>query len=175
MNKRLLFCVETNHQSETDDLYIRETIKRFYEDNKKVTYRTYFLKTKTRYKSRATTNAISEFYSNSAKENTHIIFFIDTDNYDVDPEAKKLLDEIRDYCNRKGYELVLFCRDVEDVYWGRQVSGTEKTKMAKDFKKAKRISSVREDFLRKTVPTIHSSNILTVLDKFFIKKDKGIE
>ena len=93
----------------------------------------------------------------------------------MDPEAKKLLDEIRDYCNRKGYELVLFCRAVEDVYWGRPVSGTEKTKMAKDFKKAKRISSVREDFLRKTVPTIHSSNILTVLDKFFIKKDKGIE
>ena len=32
MNKRLLFCVETTRQADTDYAYIKETIRHYYEE-----------------------------------------------------------------------------------------------------------------------------------------------
>ena len=169
MNNRLLFCIESNHQAETDYQYIRETILYFYINDSKTSYRPLFMKTKTRYKSPATIKAINAFCNHSEKAKTHVIYFIDVDNCNASPEDKKLLNDIQEFCTSNDFELVLFCRDIEDVYWGKQISDSEKVKMAESFKKQKKISSVSESNLRKDGYSLHSSNILTILDQYFLK------
>ena len=169
MNKRLLFCMESNSQAKTDYQYIKATIQRFYADDKKVAYRQEYLGSKTRYKEPAVQKKIKEFQKYN-KENSHIIYCIDTDDSDVSPVTNKLLKQIQNYCKINGFDLILFCRDIEDVYWGKRISGNEKVQMSIKFKANKRIQEVQEKQLRKNGDKPHSSNILTVLDCYFTRK-----
>ena len=117
MNKLILFCVETTKKANTDYLYISETIKRFYGENNKIVRRPVYMQSRTRYKDRATTSQIEKFRKSFPNDNITVIYCIDVDDYDTSPTTKKLLDEIKRYCNENHYEFIFFCRDVEDVYW----------------------------------------------------------
>ncbi len=50
MNRQILFCVESKKKARTDYQYIAETIRRFYKDDRKISYKPIFLDSKTRYK-----------------------------------------------------------------------------------------------------------------------------
>lgn len=170
MNKRILFCMESNSRADTDYQYIHATIQYYYEDNKNIAYKKEHLNSKTRYNDRAIIKKIRDFqrYSRDA----HIIYCIDTDDYLASPKDKALLEQIDNYCHANGYDLIFFCRDVEEVYWGKQVHDTEKTKMAIQFKKNNMIVSVNEENLRKEAYALKSSNILDVLDQYFVQKQQ---
>lgn len=101
---------------------------------------------------------------------TYVIYFIDTDEYAVKPEDKKLLEEITEYCSQQKYELVLFNKDIEDVFWGEQCSDTEKMKRARQFRMKNMIESVNKSSLSSTAITRHQSNILNVLNKYLTRK-----
>ena len=170
MNKLILFCVETTPQANTDYLYIKGTIKRFYEENNKIVMRPVFLKSKTRYKDRAVVNKIEGQMRNFPNEDVTVIYCIDVDDYDTSADTKKLLDEIKSYCISNRYEFVFFCRDVEDVYWGKRVNKSEKIRMAASFNEKHQINSIKESQLRRIRYIKNSSNILSILDKYLTKK-----
>ena len=170
MNKLILFCVETNQQANTDYPYIRGTIKRFYEDNNKIVMRPIFLKSKTRYKDHAVINKIESQKNGFPNKDVTVIYCIDVDDYDTSAETKRLLDDIKRYCISNHYEFVFFCRDVEDVYWGKQVSKNDKIRMAASFNEKHQINSIKESQLRKAKYTKNCSNILSILDKYLTKK-----
>lgn len=165
MNKLILFCVETTKKANTDYLYISETIKRFYGENNKIVRRPVYMQSRTRYKDRATTSQIEKFRKSFPNDNITVIYCIDVDDYDTSPTTKKLLDEIKRYCNENHYEFIFFCRDVEDVYWGKRANKNEKVQKAASFKETKRISTIEESQLRKSKYAKNSSNILNVLDQ----------
>ena len=48
------------------------------------------------------------------------------DDYDTNYETKKLFEDIKKYCETHAYELVFFCRDVEEVYLGKRVNDKDK-------------------------------------------------
>ncbi len=169
MNKQVLLCVETNKRSRTDYQYIVSTIKRFYEDDKKITYKPVFLDTKTKYNSKDKVKEINSMIKASPGE-TAVIYFIDADDYDVSYETKKLFDDIKAYCNNHGYDFVFFSRDVEDVYLKKQVNDNEKVKQVAKFNNKQLINDVEEARLREHEPKRHCSNILNILDKYWRRK-----
>jgi len=77
---------------------------------------------------------------------------------------KELLNDKRDW--KVKYEFVWFCKDIERVYLGREVSDKEKKKESEKFKKNKLINKVNERNLSSEGYKNNSSNILTVLDKY---------
>ena len=169
MNKLVLFCVETRTDADTDWPYIQRTIKRFYIEDRKIVRRHICMGTKTKYKSRAVIRKIDN-YRKEYNNKITVIYCIDIDNYDISTETKELVNDIKEYCEINHYDFVFFCKDVEDVYWGEQVDKKAKVQKAKSFNKSNRIDSVEESQLRKTIFTKNSSNILAVLDRYFIKK-----
>lgn len=169
MSRQILLCVETNKRARTDYKYIDATIKRFYKDEKRIIYRPIFLESKTKYNAK---DKIKEINANIKKYpgETTVIYFIDVDDYEINPETKSLFDDITDYCAYNQYDFVFFTNDVEDVFLGQQISASEKVKMAEAFTRQKLIETIPEENLRSNSRRKHCSNILNILDKYWTKK-----
>ena len=101
---------------------------------------------------------------------THVIYCIDTDRYDSDPGQQAELKEISQFCKDNGYDLIWFCRDVEDVFWGEQVPNADKTRRAAQFRSSRRIEEIEDSRLKCSIYIRHYSNILKVLDEYIEKK-----
>lgn len=168
MINQVLLCLECNDKSRTDYVYVESTINRFYNKNS-VIYKPIFLGSKTKYNSKDKQKEIRE-RMRQCKGETRVIYFIDLDDYDVSYETKKLYDEIKEFCQRNGHDLVFFCKDVEDVYLGKTVDDDEKVKVATKFKKSKAIGNVDESKLNVNCYRKHCSNILNILDKYWERK-----
>ena len=125
MSRQILLCVETNSKARTDYQYINETIHRFYVNDPKISYKPIFLESKSMYASPKKQKEIGK-YIKAYPEDTTVIYFIDLDDYDTNYETKKLFEDIKKYCETHAYELVFFCRDVEEVYLGKRVNDKDK-------------------------------------------------
>lgn len=101
---------------------------------------------------------------------TYVIYFIDTDQYDRNPEHGKELKEISRYCENNGFDLVWFCHDVEEVFLGYTVSDSQKVKEAAKFRRKKKIEEIQRKKLMCNTPKACVSNILNILDKYLTKK-----
>ena len=170
MNKRILFCVETTKQADTDYAYIKDTIDYYFVQSSKITIRPVYMESKSRYKSKAVQEDIKR---QSGLADTSVIYCIDTDDYDISPEDRTLLEQIRQYCKKKGYEFIFFCKDVEDVYCGKRIPDTQKIKAIKQFRSTHAIAKTNPKLLEKEQYQPHCSNILNVLNKFWAMKDTG--
>ena len=167
MSKQLLFCVETNSKAETDLVYIRETISNYYDLGNNIRMRFIFFEGKGNYRKKDILKKIADQTKQyKVIGPTHVIYCIDTDRYDADPAHMRELVEIKQYCEQQGYDLIWFCRDVEDVFWGTQIHKDEKTRMAIKFRSSRQILSVEEQKLRSEDYARHKSNILQVLDRY---------
>ena len=168
MNKQILFCVETTKQANTDYQYIRETILHFYTENKKNIYRPIYMESKSRYNSNTVLKEIRR-KQKVFKGETHVIYFIDTDDYDISPEANQELDQIRSFCAKNSYDFVFFCKDVEDVYYGRRIPATSKVQTVEQFKRRHSIRTINAIQLQSEKYKHHYSNIMTILDKYWTR------
>ena len=168
MSKRILCCVETTKQADTDYQYIRETIRHFYIETSKIVIRPIYMESKYNYKSRSVTEQIKKQGFNSS--DTHVIYFIDTDDWDISAEAINILEKIQTYCADKGYDFVFFCKDVEDVFLGKRIADTEKISGIKRFKSTHAIGNMEVKRLEGKRYQVHCSNIMSVLDKYWERK-----
>lgn len=169
MSKRLLFCVETTKQADTDYSYILDTIRHYYDLPRNVVLRPVYMESKTRYNSRAVREDIRR---QSGPSDAGVIYCIDTDDYNVSPAAKALLDQIRDYCRANGFDFIFFCRDVEDVFHGRRIPDTEKVQAVRRFRSSRAIEAMKAESLEQDDYRIHCSNILNVLDRHLSRRGK---
>lgn len=169
MSKQFLFCVETTKQANTDYQYIRETILTHYIDSRENVIRSVYMESKSRYNSKSVLKEIDR-KTKAFPGETHVIYFIDTDDYDISPEVQKDLTQIRSFCNSNGYDFVFFCKDVEDVFYGKRVPSTQKVRAVEQFKRNRMINTVDPVRLQCENYQAHHSNILNILDKYWIRK-----
>lgn len=171
MGIQLLFCVETDDDSKTDWVYIKETLDHYYRLNNEVSLKPVYMSGKGNYKKGSTIREIRK-RTNGFRGNgkTVVIYCIDTDDIFADPDRVKEFEEIQNYCGDRKYEFSWFCRDVEEVYWGQQVPASEKVQRSKQFRKVGRIENIPEETLRADKPNRRKSNILGVVDKYLERK-----
>ena len=62
--------------------------------------------------------------------------------------------------------MILFCKDIEQVFLGRKVSNDKKRDESDAFIRKKLIQNIKEEKLRVDILKKNSSNILNVLDKY---------
>ena len=100
-----------------------------------------------------------------------VIYCIDLDGYESNPDQVMVNQKIHEYIVKKGFELVWFCHDIEEVYYGNSVNKADKTKMATEYKKKALITNVNEKKLRAKKEAKGTSNILDVLGKYLERAD----
>lgn len=172
MGIQLLFCIESNKRARTDWAYIEGTVKYHFSLSPEVSIKPIFMGGKTHFRDPSVLKQIKDYerkYSRSGI--TKVVYCIDTDNFEQDPDRKKEFDRICDYCNENGYELIWFCRDVEEVYWGERIESGEKLDRAKKFNRTGHIAQISEEALKSNIRRKGRSNILNILSKFLEKID----
>ena len=192
MGLQLIFVVETNKKCKSDWIYIKDTIDKFYiYDMAHVKLSTVYLGGKTKYNDNGKKKEVAKLlkqYNNASTENKSVVIYcFDCDDYDTKPDDETFLEDVKKFCEKENkeeeqkvkkkeennkkswkvkYEFVWFCKDIERVYLGREVSDKEKKKESEKFKKNKLINKVNEGNLSAESYRNNSSNILTVLDKY---------
>ena len=81
--------------------------------------------------------------------------------------------EAQQYCREKDYHFVWFCKDIEQVYLGKQVEDAHKKAEAAAFKNKKLIMNLRVNQLSGNSYRVGTSNLMCVLDQFeeFARKE----
>ena len=172
MAKQLIFCVETKKQADTDTIYIRETIKHWYKLDNQIKISIINMNSKSKYNAKDVKKQISEKQKLYTIGDTQVIFFIDTDQYEKNPDHERELNEISHYCNENHFDLVWFCHNIEEVFWGHNVSDSKKVREATAFRKKRLIESVKIGMLSSDAIRIGVSNIMLILDKYMERNDK---
>ncbi len=173
---QLIFCVETNQQKDTDFKYIRNAIDKYYNyRNGNINLVPQYLGGKGRYATEKTVRKINtlikKFKGGADNGESYVLLCLDCDKYDSDPKDRKFLMEAEKYCgSMPNYRLVWFCRDVEDVFLGHQISDKQKEEEVKRFLAKKLIDNINIDSLLANQYRIHHSNLFLILNQFLIRK-----
>ena len=171
MGVQLIFVVEANKSCKSDWIYIKDTIEYFYSyERTQVKFSVVYMDGKGNYNSRKKEKEIQKMisqYKAGAKSNkSRVIYCFDCDEYNIKQADREFLKAAQKYCSDNAYDFVWFCKDVEQVYTGKQVVDTQKKKEATDFKSKKRISGIDSKKLSKQSYGVGTSNIMTILDKY---------
>lgn len=168
MGLQLIFVVETNKKCDSDWIYIKDTIEHFYQyERTQIKLSVVYMDGKGKYKQKEKQiNQLSKQYNSQTKNNqTKVMYCFDCDNYDTNSEDLHFLETAKSYCDRKGYEFVWFCKDIEQVFIGQRVSNKVKQSAAVRFKKQNQILEVDKNKFLSSTYKIGYSNMMIVLDK----------
>jgi hypothetical protein len=167
---QMILCVETKKSADTDSIYILDTINRWYKVDNKVKISKINMNSKSRYNSKDVVREIAKKKKEFVLGDTHVIYFIDTDQYDRNPEHERELKEITRYCEDNGINLVWFCHDVEEVFLEHKVSDSQKVQEATTFRRKRKIEGIQIEKLSCNTPRACVSNIMNILDKYLARK-----
>ena len=169
MGRQFIFVVETNKKCQSDWMYIKDTIEHFYAfDRTQVKLSVVYMDGRGNYekKEKDVQNLISQYKAAYKKNQSRVIYCFDCDNFDTNAEDENFLKNAKQYCEENGYGFVWFCRDIEQVYIGKQVEKSKKQKEAATFKAKKLIMDVNADKLLQHHYRVSTSNFMKIMDQF---------
>lgn len=167
---QMIFCLETNKRADTDYIYISEVLDYLYQKSNQVKISPIYMGTKTKYQSKDVLQEIRKKTREYIHGEKKVIYCIDTDEYEKISEHANAFQNIRQFCEEKGYELIWFCHDVEEVFVGKKISDSQKVQTAKAFRRNKDVEKLSQDRLSEEEPKSYASNILRILDQYLERK-----
>ena len=174
-NRHLIFCIESTDKNPNDKYYIDALIKNFYIiGENKISF--IGLGGKYRYNNPKIPKEISRLKkatSDISKLEVKVIYCLDKDASSSDPQDRDFINQVTEYCMDNGYDIIWFVRTIEEVMNGKTASQREKHSSAVDFVKKKKATQLNTSNLNcsNNVNAKKKSNILTVIDKYLVRKN----
>lgn len=165
MGIQLIICMETPKKAGTDWAYIKDTLEHFFVVDNDVKLSPIFMTSKSMYNSGGVLKQIEDKTKKYDHGTTHVIYCVDTDDIFKENEPQKMNQSIKKFCKDNGYAYVWFCRDIEEVFWKKQIPPVQKTAVAKRFRNTNQIEKISMEDLSSTQMIKGRSNILTVLKR----------
>lgn len=161
-NKQYIFCLESTSKAQTDWLYIKKVID-YLNQGKQVfdKYKPLYMEGKGNYNNKSFIKKINESIKNFSGESI-VIYCIDLDDYHINQETKRFVDNVEKYCLDNNYKFVYFSRDIEEVFWGKQIT-ENKQKYAVKFSRDIDMSEDLLEKLTKEAKSIKTSNLITII------------
>ena len=171
--KQIILCVETNKRANTDAGYIDTVIKYIYNIDSNINLQYKYFNGKGGYNaSKLLKDIKKDIGALKDKSLSKVVYFVDTDKYDSDPEVQKLNADIKKFCNENGFKFVWFCRDIEEVFLHKTVEDSKKKIEVEKFKFANNLGKATETSLSAKVVGRKKSNMFVVLDDILDRKKK---
>ena len=167
---QMIFCVETNKQAATDEVYISELLSYLYKKDNKVKISYIHMGTKSKYDSAKILKEIKKKSNDYKLGETKVVYFVDTDNFESNYEHEQEYKNVSKFCKKNGYDLVWFCHDIEEVFLGRRVQDSEKLATAAAYRRNKNIENIKLNAFTCSNLKKSTSNIITVLDNYLERK-----
>ena len=169
MSKFLLICIESPLKK-SDHMYIETFLKKIYNINSDIKLKFLSLNGIDNYNKDNTLKRINSEINASMHSEKHIIYCLDTDNYNS-PEYEKRNKSIQEFCNVHNYELVWFCKNIEEVFLGKSISKSEKLQEARKFVIGIKNYTIDEQKLLQDKIKNKMSNFLLIFDKYLSRKN----
>lgn len=169
---QMIFCVETTKKADTDSIYIMEAIKHLYEITNQIKISKVYMGTKTKYKSKEILKEIDAKIKAFTIGETKVIYCIDTDQYEKNMKHENEFNDITQFCKDRGYDLIWFCHDIEEVFLGKKISDSQKVQEAAAFRRKRIIEQIALKKLSCKVKMANSTNLLDVLDQYLSRKEQ---
>lgn len=153
MGMQLIFVVETNKSCNSDWIYIKETIEQFYSyERTQIKFTPIYMDGKGNYikKQKEVEKKIKQYSATSDKNQSRVIYCFDCDEYDRKQEDLNFLNDAKLFCQNAGYEFVWFCKDIEQVYIGKQVDDSMKKRRQRILKQANSLSQLIKKVFQKS-------------------------
>jgi len=166
--KLVVLCVETDQKAQTDDKYIDKVIRQFYiiDNNIKIAY--VHMNGKGNYNKKTVANQIKKWFSGDFDER-HVAYCIDIDNQ-ADSAIIEQNKKIEEYCMSLNYDLIWFCRDIEEVFLHKRISKSDKIGESNKFMRVQGMGKATETSLSSKYQVTKSSNLLCILDSCMDRK-----
>ena len=137
----LIVVVEADKNSKSDYIYIWKYINACYLLDSSIKISPVYMGGKGNYKSNNVNKKIEDLTrkykgQHGADAKQIVMLCTDTDDLTDGPNAHENITFMKDVealCNKKGYNLIWFCRDIEEVFIGRRITKKEKAKTALNF------------------------------------------
>lgn len=165
MGIQLIVCVETPKKAGTDWAYVKDTLERFFVIDNDVKLSPIFMTTKSMYNAKSVSKQIIDKTKKYGHGKTYVIYCVDTDDIFKDNEPQIMNRSIEQFCKEKSYSFVWFCRDVEEVFWKKQLPPVQKTSAARRFRNTMQIDHISPGDLSSKQMIKGRSNILTILKR----------
>ena len=130
-------------------------------------------KTKYKNKDKQIKSTISKYKAINKQAFSKAIMCLDCDDYYSNPEDKEFLNKARKHCDEQQYDLVWFCKDIENVYLGHVVEKHHKKEEAVNFAHKENIKIIPELKLKQSKIKEGYSNILLILDEYIPRKERS--
>ena len=170
MGVQIILCVEASKQAQTDAVYIKDTIYRFYDIDRTIKLSFVYMNGKTNYSSKSVQNTINKLSKDYKNGESIVVYCVDLDKYESNPVQEKENNDIKEYVAKNKYEMAWFCHDIEEVYTGKSIDKSQKKDTAIEFKKKKKIVEIDAQKLMAKRRNKGTSNILLVTDKYLKRK-----
>ena len=169
----MILVDETSDDDKSDTVYINEVIKKYFDSNG-VNLKFVHLKGKQNYNDKKVVGQIrnlTNMFKKFAGGDTATIYFIDTDSSSKTFKPGSFFYNLTEFVKDKGFELVWFCKNAENVFLNVDPETIEnKTAAAIEFAANNMIDKVDKEKLGKQTIEPNCSNILFVLSKYLKKK-----
>lgn len=174
----LVHVLETSDVGKTDNIYLSEVISHYFEyknsnyDSVSSTF--LFMDGKHNYNDSKLEEHINSLKSMFKDYDgiTKVIYYFDTDSVDRTYKHGSFFYNVQQYCEERGYDLVWFCKNAENVFLNKEPESlSDKLEAAKEFGRNNKIEKIEEYKLSKTTIEYGCSNILIVLDKYLRRKE----
>ena len=125
--KQLIFVVETDSSTQSDDRYIKKLlIQRYDFSSNEIKIQFVHMAGKSKYNSKSVLSLINKYKAENKNSENHIIYCFDTDKIDSDYRYKNEFTEEKQFCDRNNYKLIWFNYDIEYVLLGECIAATKK-------------------------------------------------
>lgn len=115
------------------------------------------------------TSKVESYIKSYGGNESKVIYCFDTDDIYKDSDNLRFLNEVTDYCKSKEYELIWFCRDIEEVFTGKRVPENEKQQRANQYIRKHEYERLS---MSKLGYSINTSNLLSILDVYLTRKNQ---
>ena len=163
--RQLIFVVETNDSSLTDDRYIKKLINYRYDlNNNEFKLQFIHMNGKNNYCNKSIKTKINNLIVMNKKSENYVIYCFDTDKIDSNPIDNEIFNSEKDYCFKNNYKLIWFCYDIEYVLLGHSVESNKKKQESIKYIQNNKITIPVNKLFEKDNIHKGSSNIYNVLD-----------
>ncbi len=172
---QLILVTETSKEANSDYMYIYSFVNHFFELGSDIKITPVYMTGKGNFDSQTVLKKIKtevRTYQKLFPEGlSKVIYCFDTDEIEKKPDDAIFDKKITEFCKKRDFDLVFFCKEVEQVFLGRRAEQKEKKKLAESFYRKRQIKLIKIDKFKSAIKKPGRSNLYSILSKYLKIKD----
>ena len=163
--RQLIFVVETDSSTQSDDRYLRKLmISRYDFSSNEIKSQFIHMGGKNKFSDKSIISQINKYIKRNNDGDNFVIYCFDTDKIDCLYNYKKEFQEEKNFCDKYGYYMIWFNYDIEYVLLGKIIESNNKKHESMKYYTQKNTDIPIKKLFGKNEESKGYSNVFLILD-----------